>query len=193
MELQPPKIRWQDILHRSIRARYAECAGKVDYSRTRFSKRQAVYSACATAFGGKMAVMPSLCAPKPRVCIGVDTSGSMGKGDLLDAVSEANGVIKAIGSEVTFLACDAEIHGEPRVVNSTSELVNGLRGGGGTDFRPLFEAVENLRHPVDVFIFLTDGMGPAPDVEPMGFKTIWVLIGSNAVEPCSWGTHVRTE
>lgn len=189
-ELQPPKVRWQDQLRRAIRAGVATIAGRVDYTRTRFSRRQAALGAVATGLGGSAPLMPALCAPRPRVAFGVDTSGSMGQEELRRAVSEAQGCLRAMGTPITFLACDAAVHGVPREIKTAAELVANLRGGGGTDFCPIFEAVEALRPKVDLFVFVTDGQGPAPAEAPRGFESIWVLVGEYATAPCTWGRQI---
>ena len=188
-ELQPPKVRWQDQLRRAIRAGVATIAGRVDYTRTRFSRRQAAFGAVARALGGSTPLMPALCAPRPRVAFGVDTSGSMGHDELVRAVSEANGCLRAIGTPITFLACDAAVH-ETREVRTAAELANQLKGGGGTDFEPIFQAVEALRPKVDLFVFVTDGQGPARAEAPRGFDVIWILVGPYSSAPCAWGRQI---
>ena len=191
-ELQPPKVRWQDQLRRAIRAGVATIAGRVDYTRTRFSRRQAAFGAVARALGGSTPLMPALCAPRPRVAFGVDTSGSMGHDELVRAVSEANGCLRAIRTPIVFLVCDAAVH-ETREVRTAAELAEQLKGGGGTDFCPIFQAVEALRPKVDLFVFVTDGQGPAPSVAPRGFETIWVLVGPYSSAPCTWGKQIKIE
>jgi len=188
-ELQPPKVRWQDQLRRAIRAGVATIAGRVDYTRTRFSRRQAAFGAVARALGGSTPLMPALCAPRPRVAFGVDTSGSMGHDELVRAVSEAQGCLRAIGTPIVFLACDAAVH-ETREVRTAAELASQLKGGGGTDFRPVFQAVEELRPKVDLFVFVTDGQGPAPAEAPRGFDVLWLLVGEYATAPCNWGKQL---
>ena len=188
-ELQPPKIRWQDQLRRAVRATVANIAGRSDYTRTRLSRRHAAVGAVARAMGGRVPLLPALCAPRPRVAFGIDTSGSMGADELRRAVSEAQGCIRALGVPVTFLACDAAVHAN-REVKTAAELVAQLRGGGGTDFNPIFEAVEALRPRVDLFVFVTDGQGPAPAEAPRGLDTIWVLVGEYASAPVSWGKQI---
>jgi predicted metal-dependent peptidase len=188
-ELQPPKIRWQDQLRRAVRANVATIAGRVDYTRVRFSRRQAAVGAVSRALGGRAPILPALCAPKPRVAFGVDTSGSMGVEELRRAVSEAQGCLRALGVPIVFLACDAEVHAN-RGVKSAVELVANLKGGGGTSFIPIFEAVEKLRPRVDLFVFVTDGQGPAPAEAPRGLDTIWVLVGEYASAPCTWGKQI---
>jgi len=186
--LKPPVVRWQDRLRRAIRSSVAMAAGKVDYTRVRWSRRQSAMAGIAQALGGRAPILPALCAPRPRVAFGVDTSGSMGEAELVRAVSEGEGVIRALGVAVTFLACDCALADPPRQVRTVHELVRLLRGGGGTDFHPVMAAVERLRP--DVFVFVTDGMGPVGDKPPTGVHVIWVLVGPHATPPCTWGEQI---
>jgi len=186
--LKPPVVRWQDRLRRAIRSSVAMAAGKVDYTRVRWSRRQSAMAGIAQALEGRAPILPALCAPRPRVAFGVDTSGSMGEAELVRAVSEGEGVIRALGVAVTFLACDCALADPPRQVRTVHELVRLLRGGGGTDFHPVMAAVERLRP--DVFVFVTDGMGPVGDKPPTGVHVIWVLVGPHATPPCTWGEQI---
>jgi len=190
--IKPPKVRWQDKLRRAVRSGVATAAGKTDYSRTRFSRRQGGLAAAAARIGRVAPLMPALVGPKPKVVFGVDTSGSMGIEELRRAVSEADGVLRALGVPLTFLACDCQC-AEPKQVRTAKELAESLRGGGGTDFNPIFEAVSKVKPAPNLFIFVTDGMGPAPAAPPAGFETIWVLVGPYRTRPANWGEVVEID
>ncbi len=47
-------------------------------------------------------------------------------------------------------------------------------GGGGTDFRPLFEYVETNIPDCQIVIYFTDGFGIFPQLEP-SYDTLWVM------------------
>ena len=51
----------------------------------------------------------------------------------------------------------------------------GVGGGGGTDFRPVFEAIEKSGIIPDVLVYFTDGYGTFPDKEP-SYPVIWASI-----------------
>lgn len=191
-QLAPPQVRWQDTIARLARRGVADVAGRMDYSRRHIGRRQAGVDACVKKLGGAPAILPTLRAPRPRVAVGIDTSGSMSTAQLMLALGEVSGVLRSLGTSVTFLACDARVQ-VAKQVKTVTELRNNLRGGGGTDFRPIFKAVEELRPKVDLFIFATDGFGPAPAQAPASFRTIWLLVGKGAKAPCSWGKHVTVE
>ncbi len=191
-QLQPPKIPWRQKLARAVRGAVAYRPGAVDLHYTRPSRRQA-----GVGFGPGKPVLPALRAPIPKVSVIVDTSGSMGDQELLEAVSETRGVLDACGAGVTFCACDAEVH-ELREVRHWKDVVGLLKGGGGTNFIPAFEALEKRRPRPDVVIFVTDGCGPAP-VEPPPYKVIWVLVGPYKQMPyagdgeVTWGEAILIE
>lgn len=188
--LLPPKVRWQDRLGRLLRGQVASVAGKVDYDRRRPGRRQACYGALARSLGGVPPIVPVLRGKVPLVAVGVDTSGSMGEVELARAVSEIDAILRVLGTSVVFLACDSEVQGPPRRVRRVQDLVGHLRGGGGTDFRPVLEEVGRLRPRPHVFVFMTDGQGLAPDVPPAGTDVFWVLVGPHAERPATWGDYV---
>ncbi len=188
--LGPPKIRWQDKLARVTRNAVAWRPGGVDHRYDAPSRRQG-----GLGYGPGRPILPRLRSPVPRVSVVVDTSGSMGKDDLTKATREVRGVLAATGSDVDFCACDAAVH-ELRPIRDYREVAKLLKGGGGTDFAPAFEALMTKKHPPEVIVFITDGCGPAPAVEPRA-KVIWVLVGKYQQTPsfrgAPWGEVISVE
>lgn len=188
--LKPSKIRWQDKLRRIVRGQVTSQAGLVDYTYARNSRRQA-----GLGYGVGSPIMPAMVAPIPIVAIGLDTSGSMGAVGLAEAVSEIEAIMKSIRASVDLIACDCQVHGQKKVTTFQDLLrtvsSKDFGGGGGTDFRPVFAAVEKLKVKPNVFIFLTDGDGPAPAAPPPGVNVIWVIVGRyRDTRPASWGEIV---
>ena len=185
-QLAPPKVDWRRKLSQCIRTACAFRPGAVDFKYDRPSRRQG-------AFGYRNApVLPALRRPVPRVSVAIDTSGSMGKEELETAIQETNGILKSIGAEVSMYICDARTEGRVRV-RDVKDLKDHLLGGGGTDFRPVFEAVEKERPRPEILIFITDGGGPAPDFCPPGLNVIWCLVGQHREKPCDWGTFIEID
>ena len=78
-------------------------------------------------------------------------------------------------------------------LESVSDLMNIVPvGGGGTDFRSIFDYIRLERYddlPASVVIF-TDGEGPYPEEsETMGLPVLWVLHDSAAYPP--FGKTIR--
>lgn len=182
--LKPPKIPWSTKLARAIRASCGWRDGAVQHRYDGPGRRQA-----GIGYGPGKPVMPRLRAPTPAVAVVIDTSGSMGQKELTIALREANGALRAIGADIDFVSCDARVHGLGRIkrIEQAAAL---CKGGGGTDFRPAFEALERRKPKPEVVIFATDGFGPAPELPPRGMKTIWLLIGEGAQRPCNWGEAI---
>ena len=62
-------------------------------------------------------------------------------------------------------------------------------GRGGTDFRPPFQWVADNAIEPDIFIYITDGCGPAPEIEP-DYPVIWL---STDEFPADWGERICTK
>jgi predicted metal-dependent peptidase len=63
-------------------------------------------------------------------------------------------------------------------------------GGGFTDLRPVFDHARTMQPRPAAVIYLTDGIGPAP--ERMEFPTLWVLT-KEGEKPAPWGVELRLD
>ncbi|MDX6759425.1 VWA-like domain-containing protein [Streptomyces sp. F8] len=181
-ELLEPAVDWRQVLAGAVREAAAWAAGAVDYTYRRPSRR-------TPALGGRV-VLPSLRRPLPRVAVVVDTSGSMGPGDLAAALAEVTGVLREVGvggNRVAVLACDADVHAVTRV-RSAGEVV--LGGGGGTDMRVGIGAALALPDRPNMVVVLTDGYTPWPEETP-SCRLIAALIGEDPPAPPPWVETVR--
>lgn len=185
-ELEPPQIRWQAKLARVVRNAVEFRAGMTDRTYRRQSRRQA-----SVGHGLGAPRLAAWRSPKPRVCVVVDTSGSMGGEPLKLALSEAQGILKALRCDVDFICADTKTQSRKKVKNVTEMMAN-VAGGGGTDFRPVFDDIEKTKQDKpDIVIFATDGYGPAPVAKPRGIEVIWLLTGTYTTRPAEWGTYVE--
>ncbi len=123
------------------------------------------------------------------VVIAIDTSGST-KGEPVKRFARevCTLVNQAFGGEkyrLRIIECDSEIRedfyveGKTQFDREMTDFV--LTGGGGTDFRPVFDRLyrekQNGRH-IKGLIYFTDGHGIFPDKD-YGIKTCFVLYGAN--------------
>jgi predicted metal-dependent peptidase len=186
--LQPPKVPWRQKLGRAVRSAASWAAGAVDHRYDAPSRRQA-----GVGYGPGRPVLPRFRRPVPRVAVAVDTSGSMGTDELTRAVSETEGILKALGASVDLCVCDAEVHGLTKVSN-TQEVLRSLKGGGGTYFQPVFDALDRLKPRPEVVVFLTDGGCFDKPREPKGMKVIWVLVGEHReAPPVDFGEFIEVD
>lgn len=124
---------------------------------------------------------PERRADKIEVAIAIDTSGSISQSVLVDFLSEIEGFRNQFRrAHCTIYPIDAEVY-EAYEVEEDDDLVEKssdyLKGGGGTDFRPLFTMFEEAERPPKCLIFLTDGYAsyPSPEEEPDYF-VLWLVI-----------------
>jgi predicted metal-dependent peptidase len=112
------------------------------------------------------------------VIIGGDSSGSIYAVPALTDrwMAECGGVMEDVQPrEVHVVWCDAQVQRVDVITDMTDiyKMVHkGSEGGGGTDFRPVFEYAESLGVDIDCLAFLTDGDGTFPDKAPR-FPVIW--------------------
>lgn len=183
--LAPSTIPWQERVAYAMRQALEFRDGGTAYRYDRPSRRQA-----GLGYGDGVPVLPRLREEVPSVLVGVDTSGSMGSDEMLQAAVECDAILKAVDAEVHVCVCDAKVHAEGRV-SSVRKMVAMLKGGGGTDFRPVFRFAEAQRPRPSLLVFLTDGFGPAPDEPPAGIHVIWVYVGHTVTKAATWGLHIR--
>jgi predicted metal-dependent peptidase len=107
------------------------------------------------------------------------------------AMTEIDGVLRALATDITLVCNDAAVQGI-HVVRTIQEAAKRWGGGGGTDLRPAFAALALRRPRPEIVVAVTDGeIGSGyPSVEPP-FKTIWTLVGANSeAMTCPWGARV---
>ena len=137
----------------------------------------------------KKMYLPSLQKEKQlNIVIAVDTSGST-TGDIVKTfVSEVYAILNSFGGyTLRLIQCDMEIN-EDVVFDMDRPFIPdkfSLKGGGGTDFRPVFELISEGQEPPEVVLYLTDGYGTAPKKEP-GYPVIWGVI-EGGMMPAKWG------
>lgn len=120
-----PEVDWRARLAALVRRAWAQAAGRVDHSYRRPSRRAAAVPEI---------VLPALVRPVPRIAVVVDTSGSVSRADLGQALAELGGVLRAAGHRrLDMICCDTRAYPVQRVTAASQvELI----GAGGTDLRP---------------------------------------------------------
>lgn len=107
-----------------------------------------------------------------RAAVCVDTSASIGDGDLASFLDEVRGIVASYPHLTTALYfADTKLHG-PFALDHLAAMPR-PQGGGGTSFEPFFSHVDAASPPFDVCVYLTDGYGlfpPAPHD-----ATLWVV------------------
>jgi predicted metal-dependent peptidase len=117
--------------------------------------------------------LPSLSVPGiGHIAIAIDTSGSIDERVLSAFGAEVQEIVREMKPErVTLLWCDSRVH-RIDTFEQGEEVVFRPVGGGGTDFRPVFTAVEQMNEPPVCLVYLTDLEGTFPREDP-GLPTLW--------------------
>ncbi|MEV4724132.1 vWA domain-containing protein [Micromonospora humida] len=152
----PPQP-WRELLAAAVRSVVTAPGVGEDYTYGRQSRRSA---------GVPGVVLPALRRRPPRVCVVIDTSGSVSDAELGSALLEVAAIARAVGGRrdlVTVLPCDAAAE----VVRPLCRIEDiPLLGGGGTDLRAGFARALRDRPCPDVVVVLTDGQTPWPTSRP---------------------------
>lgn len=179
-ERGPSVVPWKTLLSQLLRHSTGQIVqGRQDFSMRRVSKRSFA----------RGVVRPGMISYQPVIWLVEDSSGSMGLEQLMAGRSEAAAVFKQCGIQSAwFLDLDAAISEPPKLIRCQDLLSMGVRGRGGTDFRPAFELAMRTRPRPDLIIYFTDGDGIAPETAPPGIKVIWCIVPSYcARKPANWG------
>ena len=122
--------------------------------------------------------LPSLYSEKVgEFVVAIDTSGSVSQDMLSRFLGEVQVCLDSVKPQkITVIDCDAGIH-------QTAEFTDGddvesfkPQGGGGTDFRPVFDHVKQMDGEPEAIVYFTDGMGEFPKESP-SCPVIWVDYG----------------
>ncbi|MPY34783.1 hypothetical protein FNH09_27175 [Streptomyces adustus] len=156
-EVFHPPQPWRELLGAAVRSAASGSGAGDDYSYGRPARRSA---------GVPGVVLPSLRRRPPRVCVVIDTSGSVSDSELGSALLEVAAIVRAVGGRrdlVTVVPCDAAAR---TVLPLCRAEGIALTGGGGTDLRTGFATALRRGPRPDVIVVLTDGQTPWPAERP---------------------------
>ncbi len=170
---KPAEIPWYLLLRR-----YAGTAARIGFERTikrpnrRFGEEQK----------GRR-VKRSL-----RIVAAIDTSGSIGPGELALFFSELRQLSLAYGRPIHVIEADDQVRHTYTMTRGRPQTR--VHGRGGTDFAPVFRHIEEAHRPVDLLIYLTDLVGTFPR-RPPRFPVAWVVVPGEAPWDAPFGRVIR--
>lgn len=171
-ELTNPQLPWEVILNDMVGELIRD-----DYDATRFDRR---YLQMGFA-------LPDIYHEQIKVVIGVDTSGSISNVELTSFMSEVWGILHSRNvSEVRIMACDAAVHFDETF--NANDHCPSIPGGGGTNFIPVFERIEDEGYNPTCLIYFTDLDGRFPEEAP-NYPVYWVTYDQEKSAP--WGNTLR--
>ena len=135
---------------------------------------------------------------KTTLWLVLDTSGSMSDSQMAVGIGLIMNACARRGVAVHVFSCDAEVSGPPKRVSRWQDARTAVKGGGGTDFRPIFQLYEDTpaAHRPQILQIWTDGDGPAPSQPPSGQLAVqWILSCpyGRPTRPAPWGEVVEIE
>ena len=173
----PPKVDWRKELRAAVAHGAGSTRGMTDYTMRRAHKRSAVI------------LRPSMFTPEPKYAVVLDTSGSMGRADISNALSEIRGILTKGGVKEAFIIpCDT-VAAKPAVIKSVQQANDKLVGGGGTDMGAGLLAAAKVRATLTIVV--TDGDTGWPATPPRCGKIIICLVRKPHCALPPWGNVVR--
>lgn len=172
--MKPSKEAWYNHLHR-----YMQSLSMSEYNWARVNRRHLVQHSLFTPDHYSESL--------EHVVFAIDCSGSV-----FGAASQANfaGHVNAILAEAKpkhthVMYFDARVTRHDELEYGALEFSTRPKGGGGTDFRPVFQMIEDEGIVPEIVVFLTDCYGNFPDDEPP-YPVIWASI----IDPKSLGYYL---
>jgi len=154
-ELKRSKINWKALLLRTLNSSMPN-----DYTWAKPHKKSI---ACNT-------FLPNILREKVEVVIAIDTSGSIGKKELTDFISEIVGLARAYHNiDMKIITHDCEIYDTLEVSNGSINKIKQIqiKGGGGTSHKVVFDYVKEKHRQTKMLICLTDGES---DINELNFR-----------------------
>lgn len=139
-------------------------------------------------------IMPDMRSEALRCAvIGVDLSGSIGEATANYFGGHMNSILEDCKPELMVgMYFDDGVDSVVEYTPSDLPIGFSARGGGGTDFRPVFDKIAQSGYQPDVLIMLTDTFGTFPDIPPE-YPVIWASIYADAKVPFGEVVYINEE
>ena len=159
-EVLHPKADWREILRR-----FVEMSAKQEYRWNPPNRRfvhQGVY-------------LPSCRSEQmPPIAVAIDTSGSVSQSEMNQFAAEITSILEdCMPEEIHVLYCDSRLRNAETFSPHDLPIELHPRGGGGTDFRPPFEWLDDAGIDPVCVVYLTDLYCSSYPDEP-AYPTLWV-------------------
>ncbi len=163
-----PGIDWRDLLSRFINA--SACCDYALIPPNRRYLHMGIY-------------LPSMRSDDlPEVVVAVDTSGSISRIELDQFAAELSAILEYCAMTVYVIYCDMRVVHTEIFLRQDLPITLSPKGCGGTDFRPVFQWVEQESVSPRCLIYLTDLECNRFPKEP-AYPVLWARIGSTGTQP----------
>ena len=156
-----PKVPWTEI----IRAKLAS-----------HSKRDAKWFPPNRRYVWQGIYLPSLQGESlGHIGWGTDTSGSVDQPTIDEFNAELNGLGTTYDMTVTCISCDSEVRHVEKFSQHDFPVTPQWRGGGGTNYRPVFRYIAEEGLDIRALVYITDGhCDRFPDEKPP-YDVYWIV------------------
>ena len=115
--------------------------------------------------------------------LAVDTSGSIDEAQLQRFAAEVGSVLEQCPATVHLLYCDLAITRRELFQRQDPPILLKPKGGGGTDYRPVFALIEQVGIQPDCLVYLTDLVCDIfPQATPV-YPVLWLHVGNGGTRP----------
>ena len=173
-----PRMHWKEILSRWI----GENGPRADYTYRRPSRRSiacGIYMPTTERFG------------VDDIVVLWDTSGSMNgrEGEIL---GDIEAICEELGIGLRVICIDTEIHSDVRDIHDAIDMIPHIKGGGGSDFSPAFQRLEDENYD-GVVVAFTDGYIGVPSTKPPLIKAVLWVLANGDIDPTrgAWGETLK--
>lgn len=179
--LKPPKAPYYQIIRRLVRG---SRLSKFKRSHTKINRKRTYVFTIGDESIPEISPFPGRTRDFTfNIAVLIDTSGSMGKDELAEALSGVKNIIENDKHcKTTVLECDAVVHKEYQV-KKVRDIDPKVKGGGGTTMGPGLLRAKELG--VDVCLGFTDGYTENINAIARKYlpkKLIWVVSKNGSVE-----------
>lgn len=186
--LLTPKIPWECVVEQ-----YMDQVLYDDYDDSRYDRRFLANVAVVGPLGQETfdnaLYFPTLYSEAAKVVFVADASGSIGEEDLKKAMTEIVNLSRTRNvSSVRIMSHDTKIHLDV-TLGKGDPMPKGLPGGGGTDFRPVFNLLSRDPEPPKLVVYMSDLYGTFPS-EPPPYPVLWLVV-NNASPGVPFGNVIR--
>lgn len=118
--------------------------------------------------------LPSLTSDTLSLCVAIDTSGSINDALLGAFMEEFKNIMQNFPAvQIELIIADAKVHAH-YTFQGGEKMDFPLKGGGGTDYRPVFDYIDANLPMNTMLLYFTDGDGWFPKFPP-NYEVLWAL------------------
>jgi predicted metal-dependent peptidase len=119
-------------------------------------------------------ILPSLTSDTLSLCVAIDTSGSINEELLGLFIEEFKNIMQSFPAvRIELIIADAKVHGH-YTFQGGEKMDFPIKGGGGTDYRPVFDYIDAELPLTTMLLYFTDGDGWYPKRVP-SYEVLWAL------------------